>query len=216
MPEIQTLTGFKSVEHVVNFVKKETYEPFLLYIINKSKFFGEENELELIREQSNKENDFISRKTGQTYEATLLLNDVIIPEILKTKEKYFDSDNFRKWVNIEIKETIKDRLNGKIDDKNIILFNPFPFMFNRIENGICSIIARDNAEMYINEIEQENQELIRNKNIYLISFTFEEKIYIRKMKGDICTRDSRMNVKYVDDYDRDSFPFKCIIEEVKK
>ncbi|HPV42480.1 MAG TPA: hypothetical protein PKX40_14980 [Spirochaetota bacterium] len=155
----------KSPEEFKNFLQKECYERFLLDLINRSKLFN--NDIIQIESQSRGEYDYISKSSGELYEATLIITERIVNEIIKNPQ-IWKEEEFAKWIYDEANDNIIQRLKKKKNKNNIILFNIFPMRNPRHNNSIYSKFASDGWDRIINDIISKHPSLIKKNNFNFI------------------------------------------------
>lgn len=180
--KVEVYTKFRSPEHLRNFLQKENYEEFLKDLLIRFKYFPDD--LELIQNQANAEYDFYSRSLNQSYEATLLVNNIIIHEIIKNPN-IWQTHQFMNWVYAEARQDIIDRLTDKKNKNNVILFNIFPLRRNRFQGGVFMQFAADGWDLLMDDIRSSNNDLVLGKNIYLVSYNFDDSFLLKQLNPQI-------------------------------
>lgn len=182
------------------FLQKQNYELFLLDLLKQFKTFPVD--LEIIKEQSKSEYDYISKTTNETYEATLILSNDIVKELIKSPT-FWETDVFSTWLFKKAKDNLIERLSKKSNKNSIILFNIFPMRHPRFSQGVFTQFASDPWDIFMNEISNDNKELISDKNIYLVSYNQEDNFLLKYLYPHY-----HPNI-FIDFYDeRDVFPLR--------
>jgi len=185
------------------FIQKGYYETYLLGILNKSKIFN--HELKPIVSQSNSEDDYREIITDKTYEATLLNNEKIINKIINSRE-FFGNGEFEYWINNEIRDEFLNCLNRKLNKKRIIVFNIYPFIGTKT-GGVTDYICQDIWDETIDLINILKPEIIRDKEVIVVSYNRNNSFYIKRVLPNINRLE---NIKYVNDYLKDEYIFKMM------
>jgi hypothetical protein len=180
--EVEIYTQFRSPEHLRNFLQKDNYEKFLKDLLIQFNHFPDD--LELVKNQANAEYDYYSSSLNQSYEATLLVNNIIIREIIENPEVW-QTEEFMNWVYAEAKQDIIDRLNDKRNKNNIILFNIFPLRRNRFQGGIFMQFAADGWDLLMDDIRSSRSDLVLEKTIYLVSYNFDDSFLLKQLNPKI-------------------------------
>lgn len=168
------------------FIQSDIYESFLLDLLNKS------NKLANIwghvskHNQSNGEADFKSKNEKYSdAEATLLLDNNFINNIRKVNsvKKYIESKEFSDWVYEKVEETIIKALDRKNKREIIILFNIFPMqsLYSRFSAGVFMQFAADGLDLFINSLIKENLDLLKNKEIFIVSYNMEGNFLLKQL-----------------------------------
>ena len=193
----------KSSDEFKDFIKKGSYEPYLLDLINRSKLF--KYNIELIDCQSNGEDDYIEDITGKTYEATLLNNKDVIRRIINHSELFWNGE-FESWINNEIQNEFVIRLERKVKKNRIIVFNIYPFIGTKF-GSVIDYIGQDVWDLAIASISINKPELIEDKEIIVVSFNYNNMFYVKRV---VPNNNRPQNLAFVTDYDEDDYIFKMI------
>lgn len=207
MMEVKFNTEIRSPEDFKSFFQKEKYENFLKDLLNRSKYFPQD--IEIIKDQSNSEYDYYSKSINQSFEATLLANNKLIQEIIKNPDVWYTQE-FSSWIIGEAKKDIIQSLDRKKNKNNIIIFNIFPMGLNRLQVGTFDKFALDDWDLLMIEIKSENSDLVSNKNIYLVSYNFDDTFLLKQLNPDKFLNE---NIPF---YDRKNiFPIRIKKFEIK-
>ena len=179
-------------------IKKKTYEPILLEIINSSgEIFGEKYKHIDNDKQSNGESDYISVTSGKRLDAKtifpssqcehLSLNQINIfmeTTMLESTDTFdsFMNDSGKNLDSTILYKEIENAL-GKIDDEeNVVIFIPYPFTMEE-EGALSSILCSDIFTQIIIRIKQKNSEYFKKHEVYFIYPNIENKIIIKDMNN---------------------------------
>ena len=191
---------FANGKSIRNFSQKEVYEPFLKDLMIQSSLFS--NKIVTIDQQSNSESDFYDMDNNKYYDATLLLNNDMISNIMKNP-KYIASQTFRKQREEDVIEIFRQRLARKNKkDSSIIIFNIIPDIFPKIRNSTTEILFPDEVDLIIDELLQKESIIELNRHIIFISFNCDNSFYIRTLNP------KKDDLHFIDIYDKNVFPFK--------
>lgn len=197
--------NIKSKELFHTFIKRKTYETFLLDLINNNDYF-KDKKFKIIEPQPNGEYDFICVDDNEIkYEATLLLNDKITKELTKDLSA-FGSSEFGNFVYYELENTLITRLEKKKKKQNIIVFNIYPFREIYFKRSILLKFAEDKWDFMIENIEINKKYLIEGKKIILVTFTTNNEFLIRELYPN----NSAFNKYVTSKFNKDIFPFEII------
>lgn len=176
--EVEVYIDLKHPDLFRKFFQKECYEPFLRDVMNQFAFFN--RDIEIIESQSNGEYDYISRSSGQMYEATLLISPDIVKALFQNKN-IWQSPEFAQWIYKECKQNLVDALVKKKNKNSIILFNIFPIRHPRFSGGVFKQFASDGWDMISKEVISENHSLVHEKDVYLISYNHEDNFLLKQL-----------------------------------
>lgn len=199
----------------VKLIKKETYEPILLHIINASENIFPDT-YRPNTEQSNGESDFVNNRTSQNIDAKLLFQQEQCRLISKGK------DEFRSWiysienelselfdlfadgyadslkVTILYKEMFRELSKIKKDSEDALLFLPFPVTMD-CSGSITGDHTTTVFNQIYNEIENSENSLVNGKIVYIIYPSLDNKIVLRNLS------DSSMAPEFLDDISLSKF-----------
>lgn len=197
--EYSFFVTLKSANIFKEFIQKQNYEAFLLEVIKKSGLL--QSDLELVLKQDEGEADYFSPSTGEYYEATLIIDNYIVPKIIKDVN-YVKTKDFEKWISDEIYKNVVDALERKKNRNNIILFNIFPMRYSGRYDGIFSQFCNDEWDSLISKIAQTTLDK-KNKKIFLVSFNFDNHFLVKQLIENKYFR------KYIEiDFQQINFPFE--------
>lgn len=198
--------NIKSANEYIDFIQRQNYEKFLLDLLNKSELF--KNKLVYIEAQPNSQDDYLEMFTGETYEATLLSNSIINKRINRSNVVW--DNELIQWLNNEIKNEFFNCLKRKIKKDKIIVFNIFPFIGAKFRSSLTDYI-QDIWDASIESFAFSNPELIKDKEIIIVSFNLDNSFYFKRFMPNSV---SFSEIAYVDDYDKDNYIFN--ITEIEK
>ena len=179
-------------------IKKESYEPIVLTIMNESKIIFPGSYIHII-EQSNGESDYKNIDTDELFDVKVLFGSDICRSLSNGSMDWFSiisditSENFHAIKDLKSEE---ERLNkiykSKIcieyvkrlktikQSEKCILFSPIPINME-LSKSIVSNIMSSTDHLIIKAIKKYNLEIIEHKEIYIIYPNLENKVIIRKL-----------------------------------
>lgn len=199
MPSMKVTFLIKN--NYVDIIKKETYEPILLKVINKSSsVFLEKYKYSI--EQSHGESDYIGEKTFDRLDAKLLFEQKICHLISKGQNELnswlakmsnnmgeifdsimkIDNEEIRKEkiVNSIVYKEIFERLKNLDKNESLLLFIPF-FISLKFENSIFSHIGSDNIDVVMGVLIKKEYSKLKGRKVYIVYPNFENKVILKKL-----------------------------------
>jgi hypothetical protein len=179
-------------------IKKESYEPIILKIMNESKIIFPGSYVHIL-EQSNGESDYKNIDTGEFFDVKVLFSSDICHSISNKSTDWISiisdisSENYYAIMNSKNKNEMLNKIyDSKICSEYIkrlesikpfekcILFSPFPITME-LSTSIVTNIMSSTDHLVIKAIKKYNPKIIDNKEIYIIYPNLENKIIIRKL-----------------------------------
>lgn len=198
--------SFKGVEALRKFINKNIYEDFLKNLMVQIP--GVSPKLESIENQSNSEGDFFDPETKSVYEATLLVNNNILSNIINNHDYLFSQRFYEKRFNDTMSMFIESLARKQDKMMTIVLFNIFPDIFSKFQNTTSEIFFLDKTDLIFEKIKMDYLNLICGKKIILVSYNDDNSFYARTLyqRND--------DLVFIRDYNKAIFPFNVISKKI--
>lgn len=206
---IEVSTKIKFSEGYRDFLQKQIYEKYILKVMNASEVFDGkfmQNDIGLDRQS-----DYYDLVNKRYLDVKIIFGEKLIGSFSRKQYEEFAAELMKQMsvdigkdineiTNCELYKNIENILINKIDNnEDCILFCPVPSEPD-FRGSFVFGMGIDNVQMVYNLLRDKYNEILRDKRVYYVTFTFDNLVSIKELSGDNWTHKDYLTMENVDEF----------------